>query len=134
MNGNPEMPVPDVDPEDSGNKGINYRSQRVHRGTVSRSESDAFPMMKAPVGSTVWLRLLGAGDKPRQHTISVHGCHWPVAPWVVNCDRSGAISGVSPGRADTLIFKLPHKGDYAARAGAFRWAAEHGVWSSLRGV
>ncbi len=136
VNGNPEWPLPDLDPtddpEDSGNKGINYRSHLIKRGTVSRAESDAFPISTVPAGSTIWLRLLGAGDKPRQHTISVHGCAWDVAPWVANSDRSGAISGLSPGRAETVVIKLEHQGDYAARAGAFRWASEHGVWSSLR--
>ncbi|MCI0754880.1 multicopper oxidase domain-containing protein, partial [Teichococcus vastitatis] len=37
-NGNPDLPVPDVeptdDPEDSGQKALNYRSHPVHRGTV----------------------------------------------------------------------------------------------------
>lgn len=136
VNGNPEMPLPDLDPhddpEDSGNKGINYRSHPVYRAEVSRDSSDCFPAISVPRDATVWLRLLGAGDKPRQHTITMHGCCWDVAPWVAGCDRSGAISGISPCRAETLVVKTEHKGDHAIRAGGFRWMSEHGVWSSLR--
>ena len=137
-NGNPEMPLPDLDPhddpKDSGNKGINYRSRPVHGGKVSSAECDAFPAMTVRKGSTLWLRILGAGDKPRQHTISMHGCCWDVAPWVAGCDKSGAISGISPCRAETVVVTLEHEGDYAARAGGFRWMSEHGVWSSVRAV
>ena len=137
-NGNPEMPLPDLDPhddpEDSGNKGINYRSRPVHGGKVSSAECDAFPAMTVRKGSTLWLRILGAGDKPRQHTISMHGCCWDVAPWVAGCDKSGAISGISPCRAETVVVTLEHEGDYAARAGGFRWMSEQGVWSSVRAV
>jgi manganese oxidase len=136
VNGNPEWPMPDVeptdDPEDSGQKGINYRSHPVHHGVVSRQPTSVFPLLKACVGDKVWLRVIGGNDKPRQHTITVHGCAWPQASWVFNSDKAGALTGLSPCRAETIVVNLPHKGDYAVRAGGFRWAAEHGVWSSLR--
>ena len=136
VNGNPELPLPDLDPtddpEDSGQKGINYRSHPVHHGQVSAQTSTAFPLAACPAGSTLWLRLLGAGDKPRQHTMTVHGCAWPLAPWVNNHDRGAAVTGLSPCRAETVVCKLSHAGDHAVRAGAFRWASEHGVWASVR--
>jgi len=136
VNGNPDFPMPDVNPgddtEDSGQKGINYRSHPVHHGVVSKTPTPAFPLLKAQAGDKVWLRLIGAGDKPRQHTITVHGCAWLQAKWAPDGAWTSTVTGLSPCRAETIEILLPHRGDYAVRAGAFRWAAEHGVWSSLR--
>lgn len=136
VNGNPDFPMPDVnpgdDPEDSGQKGINYRSHPVHHGVVSKKPTPVFPLLTAQAGDKVWLRIVGGNDKPRQHTITVHGCAWSHASWVENSAWTGALTGISPCRAETIVISLPYEGDYAVRAGAFRWAAEHGVWSSLR--
>jgi hypothetical protein len=138
VNGNPELPMPDVnpgdDPEDSGQKGINYRSHPVHQGKVSKRTTPTFPVLKTHPGEKVWLRLIGANDKPRQHTITIHGCAWPEARWAPQGAWTGAVSGFSPCRAETIVVTLQHKGDYAVRAGGFRWASEHGVWSSLRAL
>jgi manganese oxidase len=136
VNGNPDFPMPDInpgdDPEDSGQKAINYRSHPVHRGIVSKVPTPTFPVLTAQAGDKIWLRVIGAGDKPRQHTITVHGCAWLQAQWVPNGAWTSSVTGLSPCRAETIEILLPHQGDYAVRAGAFRWAAEHGVWSSLR--
>jgi manganese oxidase len=136
VNGNPDFPMPDVnpgdDPEDSGQKGINYRSHPVHHGVVSTQETPVFPLLTAQPQDKVWLRLIGGNDKPRQHTITIHGCAWPEAVWAPKIAMAGAVSGFSPCRVENIAIELPYPGDYAVRAGAFRWAAEHGVWSSLR--
>jgi manganese oxidase len=136
VNGNPDFPMPDVnpgdDPEDSGQKGINYHSHPVHRGVVSKEPTPVFPLLTAQTGDKIWLRIVGGNDKPRQHTITVHGCAWLQASWVKNGAWTGALTGISPCRAETIEISLPYQGDYAVRAGAFRWAAEHGIWSSLR--
>jgi manganese oxidase len=162
VNGNPDFPMPDVeptdDPEDSGQKGINYRSHPVYRGVVARKPTpvfplevvdreptpvfplemiskeptSVFPLLEVQAESKIWLRLIGGNDKPRQHTITVHGCAWLQASWVKDGAWTGAVTGISPCRAETIEIALSYKGDYAVRAGAFRWAAEHGVWSSLR--
>ncbi len=136
VNGNPDFPMPDVnpkdDPEDSGQAGINYRSHPVHRGVVAKSPTPVFPLLEAMTGDKIWLRVIGAGDKPRQQTISVHGCAWPAASWVSQSDWTSTVTGLSPCRTETMVITLFHAGDYAVRSGAFRWAAEQGVWSSLR--
>jgi hypothetical protein len=122
VNGNPDFPMPDVnptdDPEDSGQKGINYRSHPIHHGVVSRQETPVFPLLEANAGDKIWLHIIGAGDKPRQHTITVHGCDWPQASWKPTGAWTGALTGLSPCRAATMEIVLPHKGDYAVRAGA----------------
>jgi manganese oxidase len=136
VNGNPDFPMPDVnpgdDPEDSGQKGINYRSHPIHHGVVSTESTPVFPLLEVPAPVKIWLRVIGAGDKPRQHTITVHGCAWPQASWKPNGALNGALTGLSPCRAETIAIVLPYQGNYAIRAGAFRWAAEHGIWSSIR--
>lgn len=138
VHGNPDFPLPDPDPtddpEDSGQKAINYRSHPVHHGKVLDKHSTTFPLLQVPAGATVWLRVIGAGDKPRQHTIVAHGCRWPEAPWAPQGAWTGAITGLSPCRVETVPLHLPHAGDYAVRAGAFRWASEHGIWSMVRAL
>lgn len=138
--GDPRFPLPDAEPggdaEDSGHKAINYRSQPVVHGRVSPQPSSTFPLNAfgpAQPGDTVWLRVLGGNDKPRQFGLTVHGCHWPLAPYLGSRSaRGSSLNGLSPCRAETVVFTLPEAGDYAIRAGNFLWAAEQGVWSSLR--
>lgn len=134
--GNPLLPIPDVnpggDPEDSGLKAINYRSHPVFQGRVSSQSTTTFPLTSVPEGSTVWLRLIGANDKPRQYGFTVHGCRWPQAAYVPGSALVSSINGLSPCRVETLVFPLPYPGDYAIRAGNFLWAAEQGVWSMIR--
>jgi hypothetical protein len=136
--GNPLLPIPDVnpggDPEDSGQKAINYRSHPVFHGRVSTQPTTTFPLAEVPEGSTIWLRLIGANDKPRQYGFTVHGCRWPQAPYVPGSAQVSSINGLSPCRVETLVFPLPHPGDYAIRAGNFLWAGEQGVWSMIRAL
>lgn len=136
VNGHPDYPMPDAepgdDPEDSGQKAVNYRSHPVQHGRVSREDTSVFPSLTLPGEGQVWLRLIGAGDKPRQHTMAIHGCAWPAAPWAAGSERIGALTGLSPCRVENIALALPKAGDYAVRAGGFRWASEHGVWASIR--
>jgi len=139
VNGHPDFPVPDVDPtddpEDSGQKAVNYRSHPVHRGVVAREGSEPSPPQPLATLSSpcnLWLRVLGGNEKPRQHTLTVHGCAWPEASWDPKSPLTGALSGIAPCFATTLTLKLPFPGDYAARTGAFRWGSEHGVWTNIK--
>jgi manganese oxidase len=136
VNGNPDWPMPDEnptdDPEDSGQKGINYRSHPVHRGNVARDGTCPDPLATVSDTDTLWLRIIGAGDKPRQQTFTLHGCAWPQAPWHAQSPWIGAFSGMAPCRAENIVVKLHHNGSYAARSGVFRWGTEHGIWSSIR--
>lgn len=135
VNGHPDLPVPDVvpgdDPEDSGHKAVSYRSGLVHRGIPRYAESEQ-PLSHARRGTPLWLRVLGAGDKPRQHTLTVHGLAWPFAPWVRRGPWVGSLSGVAPGWAETCVMTPEHTGDHCVRTGAFRWGTELGVWATLR--
>ena len=138
-NGNPDFPLPDVnptdDPEDSGQKGVNYRSHPVHNGVIARAGDSPCPdpIAEVKAGDTLWLRVIGANDKPRQHSIVVHGAAFDQASWMNdNSPILGARSGISPCRVENLVVKLRHKGDYAVRTGCFRWGSEHGVFATVR--
>jgi manganese oxidase len=136
VHGDPARPVPDEnptdDPEDSGQKAINYRSHPVYQGTVARDATTPLPIASIKAGQKLWLRVIGAGDKPRQQSLSIHGCAWPEAPWMGASAWTGATGGFAPCRAENWQLTLAYKGNYAARAGVFRWASEHGVWTYLR--
>ncbi|MGL5930976.1 MAG: hypothetical protein ACRCY8_18745, partial [Dermatophilaceae bacterium] len=136
VNGHPDLPVPDVepgdDPEDSGQKAINLRTALVHRGVPPSGTFADPPLLTAHIGDEVWLHVVGAGDKPRQHSLGVHGMAWPEAPWVPDGPWVGAVSGVVHGFARTLRLTAREVGDHAVRTGAFRWGSELGVWATLR--
>ncbi len=138
--GNPDFPLPDVnptdDPEDSGQKGVNYRSHPVSRGVVARDDGDGYcpdPIVEAKAGDTLWLRVIGANDKPRQHGVVVHGACLKQANWMGNdSPLLGAMGGISPCRVQNFELSMSHKGDHAVRTSCFRWGSEHGVWATVR--
>ena len=138
VNGHPDQPVPDVvpgdDPEDSGQKGMSYRAVPIHRGRPPRGADPGTPILSTRAGDRVWLRLVGAGDKPRNHSLNVHGVAMRPAPWVPNGWRLGAASGVSNGWVETVVVDKLQQGDHAVRTGAFRWGTEQGIWALLRGL
>ncbi|MEV7624915.1 multicopper oxidase domain-containing protein [Actinoplanes sp. NPDC089786] len=134
--GNPTMAVPDVepgdDPEDAGQKGINYGTALAHPRDVLSCDTPPTPIWPARVGDRLWLRLLGAADKPRNHSFTVHGMSWPAAPWVPDGPVEAALSGLTTGYARTLEMRAGSAGDHAYRSCAFRWAVEGGVWGIIR--
>ncbi|MDD7942864.1 multicopper oxidase domain-containing protein [Actinomycetospora lutea] len=138
VNGHPDQPMPDVvpgdDPEDSGQKGFSYRAVPIHRGRPPLGANPGTPILSTRAGDQVWLRLVGAGDKPRNHSLTVHGVAWQPAPWVPGGWRIGAASGVSNGWAETVVVNNLQRGDHAIRSGAFRWGTEQGIWALLRGL
>jgi hypothetical protein len=134
--GNPDLPVRDVvpgdDPEDSGQKGINYGSALAHPRDVLTRDDPPTPLWEANAGQELWLHVLGAADKPRNHTFTVHGMAWPAAPWQGDGPWEGSFSGLTAGTARTLRMTARHRGDHAYRSGAFRWSVENGLWGILR--
>jgi len=140
--GNPDLPVrdiaPDDDPEDSGQKGINYRCAPVHPRRVLRDARPSTPVWRARVGEELWLRLVSAADKPRGHTFTVHGQAWKSAPWLDEkpgerrSPFAAAVPGITAGTVHDLVLRADEPGDHAYRSGVFRWAVEQGMWGILR--
>lgn len=140
VGGDPTMPVSDVPLEDeneldSGLKAISYRTALIHRGKPP-SGPDAEPVLVNVAGDQpskeVWLRVVGAGDKLRQHCFTLHGLAWEAAPWVPGATWTAAASGVVGGWSEDIVVQVREFGDYALRTGCYRFGTEMGVWSMLR--
>jgi hypothetical protein len=135
--GDPDRPIRDVvpgdDPEDAGQKGINYRTALVtnNRNPLG-DQTPPTPIFPVPLGGKVWLRLVCGGDKPRNHTFTLHGLAWDAAPWVSGRQRAGAVNGISAGFADNIVIEPKEPGDHAYRNGVFKWAVSQGMWGILR--
>ncbi|PWW25204.1 FtsP/CotA-like multicopper oxidase with cupredoxin domain [Geodermatophilus normandii] len=137
--GNPLVPVPDVEidveAEDSGQKGVGYGSAVVHHPTGMARSRPPTPVWAARVGDTLWLRLVGAADKPRNHTFTLHGLAWPAAPWVRDgrsVDWLGSLSGLTAATVHDIELTATRSGDHAYRTGVLKWALEQGIWGILR--
>lgn len=89
-------------------------------------------LQEVPDDATVWLRLVSAADKPRNHTFTVHGVSWPSAPRPGPGPRAGAVGGITAGSVHDLVFDVEARGDHAYRDGVFRWSVEQGMWGILR--
>lgn len=155
LRGNVHSPIPDEPPgagehqpdhEDQGQKGFNYRSEPVGpnpapgydpNGAVPpggwlANPEPATPVFLVPDESTVRLHLLGACDKPRNHSFTVHGVTWQEWPHVNPHPRVSSESALSAGSARTYEFTVENPGDHAYRSGVLKWAVPQGLWGLLR--
>jgi hypothetical protein len=140
LRGNLNMPISDeppspgedqVDHEDQGQKAFNYRSEPIERHLSN--PAPATPIFNVPANGHVRMHLIGAGDKPRQHSFTVHGVAWPDHDYLG--DESPIVaseSAVSNGTARTYEFRTGAAADYAYRSGVLKWAVPQGLWGLLR--
>lgn len=135
VGGNPDLPVPDVvpfdDPEDAGQKGMNYRGA-PGRPELGLAGLTAGPVLACRRGTPLWLRIVGACDKPRNHSLTLHGFAWSCAPWVSQGPCVASLSGITTGWAQDLVLQPGQDGDHALRSGAFRWGTEQGLCAIVR--
>ena len=157
LNGNPGFPLPDppeepagdAEKEDQGQKGFNYRTEPV--GPVFDPEGSPYTLLKpdpatpvwhVPAGARVKLHLVGACDKPRHHSFTVHGVAWPEDRFVPPSGERPVVSSesaVSCGTARTFEFDAPAHGDggprdHAYRSGVLKWDVPQGMWGIMRVV
>jgi hypothetical protein len=140
IRGNLTLPVSDepptpgedgVDHEDQGQKGFNYRSEPIER--YLDNPNPATPVFRVPENSSVRLHLVGAGDKPRQHSFTVHGVAWPEHRYMPKISpRVASESAISNGTARTFEFNVGAPADYAYRSGVLKWAVPQGLWGLFR--
>jgi hypothetical protein len=151
LNGNPGFPLPDppeeeageAEKEDQGQKGFNYRSEPIGpdfdpKGSpyALNNPAPATPVWHVPTGRKVRLHLVGALDKPRQYSFTIHGVAWPEHRF----EQDGAAqvvmvsseSAISCGTVRTLEFTPEHPGDHAYRSGVLKWAVPQGMWGIMR--
>lgn len=144
--GEPHGAHGEVDHEDTGEKGFNYRSERFfnrfQRVPLASKLFDskvhgepATPVLKAYTRERVIIRYLMPGDKPRNTVFLIHGHVWREQPGnpLSNVEPvKGAISVGNVYNLELLGGASDCPGDYLYRSGALRWDVESGMWGILR--
>lgn len=134
-----------VDAEDTGEKGYNYRSERfanrlkkdsrIWKVFSSRVHGDpATPVWKAYSGDRVIFRTMMPADKPRNTSIAVHGHLWRQQPEDVFSRIIPLQGAVSVGNKFDMELKdgAACPGDYLYRSGSLAWDVESGMWGIFR--
>jgi hypothetical protein len=146
-----------LDKEDQGQKGFNYRSEPVGPNLDPSFNPDAgiapgewptkenplgdwltnlapaTPIFLVPVESKVRFHLVGACDKPRNHSFTIHGVAW--REWRFLSENKRLVSSesaITTGSALTFEFKPRFAGDHAYRSGILKWDVPQGLWGILR--
>jgi hypothetical protein len=156
LNGNIHMPISneppahgedDVDHEDQGQKGFNYKTEPVGPRTDPAYDpggnnppkdwlanpNPATPIFHVPKDSTVRIHLLGAQDKPRNQSFTIHGVTWQEWRFLAgNAPRISSESAITSGTSRVFEFTPIYKGDHAYRSGVLKWAVPQGLWGILR--
>lgn len=134
-----------VDPEDTGEKGYNYRSERfanrlakdarVWKVFSSKVHGDpATPVWKAYSGDRVIFRAMMPADKPRNVSLTIHGHLWREQPKDPLSREIPLQGGISVGNRFDMELKdgASCPGDYLYRSGSFGWDVESGMWGIFR--
>jgi hypothetical protein len=152
--GETDAPLPDEpgdepndrpDYEDQGQKGFSYRTEPRGRFDVKdrppsppqewlNDPEPATPLWHVHAGSKVHLHLIGACDKPRNHSFTVHGVAWPEWRFPQHVERYdvSSESAVTTSTARSFRFVPQHEGDHAYRSGVLRWDVAQGLWGIMR--
>ena len=147
----PGFPLPDppaeeageAEHEDQGQKALNYRTEPIGpvfdpRGSdYSLNKEPATPIWQVLAGSKVRFHLVGALDKPRAHSFTIHGVSWPENRFRSNgvwqpAPMVSSESAITSGSVRTFEFTPTHQGDHAYRNGVLKWAVPQGMWGILR--
>ena len=93
-------------------------------------------MWQVPVGRQVRFHLVGAMDKPRNQSFTIHGVAWREwrFPSSTNAPMVASESAISCGTARTFVLTPAHVGDHAYRSGVLKWGVSQGLWGVLRVV
>ena len=136
----------EVDAEDTGEKGYNYRSERFanrlkrdHRISKifsSKVHGDpATPIFKAYTGERVIFRVMMPADKPRNVGFCIHGHEWNKIREVESEGKAHSMQGaISVGNTFNMDLKdgASCQGDYLYRSGSLKWDVESGMWGIFR--
>lgn len=137
----------DVDTEDTGEKGYNYRSERfdnrlkkdsrISKVFSSKVHGDpATPIFKAYTGERVIFRTMMPADKPRNVGFCIHGHEWKQQPKDPHSRIISVQGAVSVGNTFNMELKdgASCPGDYLYRSGSLKWDVESGMWGIFRVV
>lgn len=135
-----------IDPEDTGEKGYNYRSERFFNrlqgpdqppylvfSSIKHSDPST-PLFTAFTGERVIFRTLMPSDKPRNVSFGIHGHMWREFPKdkksrIVPVQGHISVNNVYDAE---LIEGASLPGDYLYRSGSLRWDVESGMWGIFR--
>lgn len=136
-----------VDPEDTGEKGYNYRSERFHNRLMSddriskvfnsRIHGDpATPVFKAYSQERVIFRTVMPADKPRNVGFAIHGHMWQEQQKDPHSRLIPLQGAISIGNVNNIELKngASCPGDYLYRSGSIKWDIESGMWGIFRVV
>lgn len=135
----------DVDAEDTGEKGYNYRSERfanrlkrdsrISKIFSSRVHGDpATPVFKAYPQERIIFRTVMPADKPRNVSFCIHGHEWKQQPEDPQSRVISLQGAISIGNAFNMELKegAACPGDYLYRSGSLKWDVESGMWGIFR--
>ena len=135
----------EVDAEDTGEKGYNYRSERyanrlkrdsrIAKIFSSKVHGDpATPLFRAYAGDRVIFRTMMSADKPRNVGFCIHGHEWKEQPEDSHSRIISVQGAVSIGNTFNLELKegASCPGDYLYRSGSLKWDVESGMWGIFR--
>jgi hypothetical protein len=136
----PDTPPNELDKEDQGQKAFNYRTEPVGifdpggPDDILGNPAPATPLFRVPVRKPVRFHLIGACDKPRNHSFTIHGVTWPEWRFLSEDKqpRVSSESAISCGSVRTFEFTPRYRGDHAYRSGTLSWAVQQGLWGILR--
>jgi hypothetical protein len=155
--GSPRFPLPDaeqnisdeVDYEDEGHKAFSYRVEPIRvlnpKNQALRISEPATPLIQVTPNAKIWLRLVVAADKPRNHSFNIHAHAFYLEKDIEATNpnpnsndpqtliKTSSIGGLTTGSVHNLFFKANRvPGDYAYRTGVLKWHLEQGLWGILR--
>lgn len=145
LNGNPALPIGDFpadpgeetpDTEDQGLKGFNYGSEPTSH-LRGYKFAPATPIIKVEANANVQIHMVGACDKPRNHTFTLHGHSWKEWEHLHHIDspRMSSEGGISSGFVKTYRFNANDSlGNYMYRSGVLKYVVEQGLWGVLQVV
>lgn len=123
----------EADPEDQGNKAMNYRSPATGAPQWLSGWPTEAAHWSVPRNADVRVHVVGGFDKPRNHSVTVHGQAWPEHPYRGAASASlGAEGGLSVATVRTLEVRFPFRGDHAIRSGVLLTAVAEGLWGLIR--
>ena len=141
----PEEEGDDLDAEDTGEKGYNYRSERfanrlernsqISKIFNSRIHGDpATPVFRVYSGERVIFRTVMPSDKPRNVGFCIHGHTWNKQPNDSLSKPTSLQGGISIGNTFNMELRngAASPGDYLYRSSSFKWDVESGMWGIFR--
>ncbi|KAI8817794.1 uncharacterized protein EV422DRAFT_603527 [Fimicolochytrium jonesii] len=103
-----------IDPEDQGQKGLNYRSAPTFDPIWLQPDNPPTPIWHAVQGRYQMFHMVAANDKPRAISLHVHG-HVFSEIENAGATATGVDNAINPGRTETFVFKADRQGDWAVR-------------------